>query len=659
MSRAALDINTHIDVFAELGAQSKTPRRRTIRQFAEQEIVIPNGKYQGRRFRCEYQPYAGLAFDQMDSGLFKTHVFTGPTQSGKTMSTFLIPLVHCLFELRETAVVGVPNLDMISDKWSEDIKPVIEATRFREYLPRKGRGSRGGTPQRIDFLNGASMRFMTGGGDDKTAAAFTARNLYVTETDGMDEAGETSREADRVSQLIGRTRAFGNLARIFMECTVSTRLGRTWREYEAGTASTIVFPCVHCGEYVRPEREDFHGWDQADNEIDAGERAYFACPKCAGVIDQAAREQMVKLCRLIHKGQTISADGVIEGPRPKTLTLGFRWSAFENMFLTLKDLASDAYKAATKEDTADAENSEKEQKQFVWCVPYDPPKIDISSLTLGNLMMRMHPEARGVVPDAAEFIVGAIDIGRHYLHWKIVAACPDGPRIVDYLISDCPSNFLGTEKAIFKTLEEIRELMIAGWPCGDRIVYPVVTLIDSGWMDDVVFSFIEKYGPPFWASKGLGQSLESPQRYVEPKATGNLVQHVGNHWHVVHLEEKNVLQVQMDADHWKHWLQDGLAIPVGQQGAITVYSQENPKNHRQWAAHMTSEKYSEKFDPGRGWIGKWEKTSQKRHNHWLDCGYMSGVALELARLMLAARGRRAPVAAAGVDSGDDSFVARR
>jgi hypothetical protein len=65
--------------------------------------------------------------------------------------------------------VRVPSLDMVKDKWEEDLLPAIEASsRYRDLLPRRGEGSRGGNVEsRVQFQNGATLRFMTGGGGDK------------------------------------------------------------------------------------------------------------------------------------------------------------------------------------------------------------------------------------------------------------------------------------------------------------------------------------------------------------------------------------------------------------------------------------------------------------------------------------------------------------
>jgi hypothetical protein len=134
-----------------------------MRQFAEEEIVIPDGPFFGRRFRCHRQPYSGLWFDAVDSGHWSRCVATGPTQSGKTLSCFVIPLLYHLFEQGETVICGLPDKDMAADQWREDILPAVEQSRYRDLLPRRGGGSRGGRVESLQLANGATLKFLAGG----------------------------------------------------------------------------------------------------------------------------------------------------------------------------------------------------------------------------------------------------------------------------------------------------------------------------------------------------------------------------------------------------------------------------------------------------------------------------------------------------------------
>ena len=333
-----------------------------MRQFAEQEVVLPEGPFAGRRFRCSRQPYTALWFDEVDSGRWSRCVATGPTQSGKTLCCFVIPILYHLLEVGETVICGLPDMDMAADKWRSDLLPVIERSRFRHLLPRTGGGSRGARlVETIRFGNGAVLKFMSGGGGDKSRAGFTSRVLVITETDGLDRPGNASRESDKVTQLEARTRAYGSAKRIYLECTVSTEQGRTWQEYIHGTQSRIVLPCSGCGGWVTPEREHLTGWQGAENRAAAQSTGAFSCPACGEIWSQGQRIDANQKAKLLHDGQSIDGGGIVSGPPPPTDTLGFRWSAVNNLFLTAGDLAADEWRAS---HAVDEENAEREMRQF-------------------------------------------------------------------------------------------------------------------------------------------------------------------------------------------------------------------------------------------------------------------------------------------------------
>src|SRR4051812_39795039 len=293
--------------------QARPRRLRSMRTFAEAEVVIPSGPFSGRRFRCNRQPYTGLWFDQIDSGRWSRCVATGPTQSGKTLSCFVIPLLYHLFELGETVICGLPDMDMAGDKWREDILPSVEQSRYRDLLPRKGGGSRGGRVESLQFANGATLKFMSGGGGDKSRAGFTARVVVVTETDGMDQPGATSRESDKITQLEARTRAYGSRKRVYLECTVSTERGRTWTEFFQGTRSRIALCCPHCRAWVSPEREHLIGWQEALSQAAARMAGAFGCPECGELWSEANRSDANAQCRLLHNGQYIDDANLVQG----------------------------------------------------------------------------------------------------------------------------------------------------------------------------------------------------------------------------------------------------------------------------------------------------------------------------------------------------------
>jgi phage terminase large subunit GpA-like protein len=599
--------------------QARPRRVRSMRQFAEDEIVIPEGPFAGRRFRCSRQPYTALWFNAVDSGLWCRHVATGPTQSGKTLACFIIPLLYHLFEIGETVICGLPDMDMAADKWREDILPVIERSAYRDLLPVRGGGSRGGRVESMQFRHGPTLKFMSGGGGDKSRAGFSSRAVMITETDGMDQPGRTSRESDKVSQLEARTRAYGSRKRIFMECTVSTEEGRTWAEYQQGTRSRIVLPCPHCAAWVTPEREHLVGWTDAASQQAAKQAATFICPECQAPWSEDQRRTANLGARLLHEGQSIDEAGVVSGPVPPTDTLGFRWSAVNNLFLSAGELAADEWRARR---SPDEENAEKEMRQFVWCIPVAPTKWQETSLEARELAGRVGSWDQGIVPTDCFKLTAAIDLGKYLSHWIVVAWSSRATgHVVDYGRIEVATSDLGVEPATLVALRNFRDMVTAGWPISEPEGKPRIperVWIDAGYMTDVVYAFCRETGLPFMPAVGRGAAQQYPQRYNRPTSTGSIVKAVGQGFHISYLKPERLKLVEVDADYWKTWVHQRLATPLDSPGAMTFF-RAPPQEHFALAKHLSAETKTEEFIAGRGVVTRWQRI--RRNNHWLDALY--------------------------------------
>lgn len=297
-------------------AEGCRPRRvRTLREFMEAEIRIPDGPHKGLRFSVSLQPYTALWMqahaDAIEgrSGL-NTFIGVGPTQSGKTLSMFVAPAMYHLFEIEESICCLVPDENMVNDKWKEDFLPAIQASRYASLLPTSGEGSRGGSvSDAVRFKNGTTLKFLTAGGDEKSVAGFTTRVLFVTELNKFGQLSSASAEGNRFAQAQGRLRAYGDRALTYAECTVDTEHGLVWNEYKNGTASRIAIPCGHCGEYVTLGREHLHGWEDAKNAVEATRLARWNCPECGVIWEPGEREKFAQGSVLVHGGQEIVRKG--------------------------------------------------------------------------------------------------------------------------------------------------------------------------------------------------------------------------------------------------------------------------------------------------------------------------------------------------------------
>ena len=617
MIRTAGPLRQSTDVWPDLWRRTmeaaRTPRIRTAYEFTRDEFIPHTGPFAYLPFDWRRQPFSRLLLDEYENRQWRRRIITGPSQTGKSLFGFVVPCMHHLFEQGDDVILGLPDMDMAKDKWERDIRPAIEASRYGSLLPTSGRGSRGGTPDSIVFRNGKTLKFMSGGGGDKSRAYFTARVVVVTETDGMDLSSETSREADKISQLETRTKAYGSRARIYLECTVSTAEGRTWREYQAGTCSKIVRPCPHCGGSVTPEREHLVGWQDADNKIEARDKAHFVCPACEMPWTEEERRAANLQGRLLHRGQSV-VDGEIVGDAPQTDTLGFRWTAADNHFVTAGDLGADEWVASR---AIDEENSQKAMCQFVWAMPPAPSLTHGEFLTEMALYARAYEWPRGTVPEGCDFLTIGVDVHKSRLYWVVVAWWKNATgHVVAYGFYESRSTEIGTEQGVFDALTALdRETLSAGWTwkgpqarVADRI------FVDSGWLPRPVYELTRGRQPRLFSTKGYGMGQRTMHQYSKPQKKGGAIVDIGENYHVVILDagsgrQNEVLYlIEFDADYWKTWATRRLTTGIGQPGAVTLF-RGKAGDHTDFVRQILAQK----INPD---TGKWEPVRQT--DHYLD-----------------------------------------
>ena len=593
-----------------------------MREFAEQEIVLPTGPDKDTRFTCERQPFTGLLFDAIDSGSWNRIVMLGPRQSGKTMAGFHIPSAFHLFEMRETVVQAIPTMEMSKDKWVQDFRPVLECTRYKDLLPTSGSGSRGGKVESITFRHGPTLKYMSGGGGDKRRAGFNTRVVIVTETDELDESGGTSREADKITQIENCIVSFADNTMIYMECTVTTTKGRTWREYKSSTESRIATPCPHCHHHVTLGRNDLRGWQDAETEEQARRQGHFKCPKCDERWSDADRIASVRAGKLLHRGQTITRSGKIRGKPPETRTLGFRWSAADNLFWTPGYIAAREWRARRDPDE---ENAEKEMCQFVWALPYEPPEVDMTPLRVDQLQRRTHAAPRGMVPAGVDCLTAYADLGKFLLHWMAIGWQYSGRGfIVDYGRIEIATDDFGVERATMIALQEYRDRMLAGFArSDDEPMVPQFAWIDSAWADtrDVVYQFCRGIpGDRFLPTIGRGETQRRMRKYNRPSKKSHRIIHIGEEYHFALVPAIGLFLVEINSDYWKSWVHERLACPIESPTALTFFA-ATPNEHMRVCRHITAERQIEEYNPGKG-VGpfvRWEQV--RRANHWLDTLY--------------------------------------
>jgi len=521
---------------------AREPRRRSLAEFAEQEIIVPKGPAPGR-FRMDRQPFARLFFAEIESGRWTEINVVGCVQSGKTLIGFVIITLYHLFEIKEAVICGVPKEDIAKSKWLEYIRPVIAGSRYAAHIPLSGEGSKeGARVVSIYFGNGASLRFMSGGGGDAARASETARVVVITETSKMDVRAATSQESNKVTQLKARTKAFDAAARVYMESTPTVDEGLAWHNHLQGSQSKICLPCPHCKAWVVPtdtpaDRETLVGWKEAKDAMEAKDNGTFACPHCKTAWTEEQRRRANLAAVLIHKGQKIEkavdrrpkaeetpdlqptastptassvpipgTEYVIVGAMPRTRMLGFRWSAINNMLRSAGSMAAEEWSAAQAVDEDDAMRA---IHQNLWTLPYKPEMSESGALIAENVQQRVRRLPRGVAADETTALSVGIDLGKYRAYYVVLGRStteavdqrlkaegksvlqptayslqPVSYHVVEYGCLHIASPDLGLEKATLTALREFRDRCAAGWPkpSGGTIV-PLQVWIDTNYAD--------------------------------------------------------------------------------------------------------------------------------------------------------------------------------
>lgn len=670
-----------IDEIRWLLSASRAQRIRPIRQFAEEEVIIPEGLHEGTKYRADTLPWQRLYLDEIDSGHWSRFVLTACVQGGKTLVGWVIPILWHIFEWKENFGCGVPSMEQAGDKWRLELLPAIDASpKFRALKPTHGKGSKGGKFEAAEFRHGPTLKFLSGHGGDDKRSSITLGGSAVTEADRLDSGGEASREAAPIYQIEARAASFGDDARFYAECTSTITSGFVAREREAGSCSSIMCPCPHCGEYVCPEREHLVGWQHAEHELDARASAAWICPHCAVILSEEERRTMNERAKVVHRGQRIDRDGVIYGPRPATRTLGFRANAFNNLLWSAAYVAGQEWLAAHDKDQ---ESAEKKLKQWYWALAVEPNAIDVTPLELEDVLGRQQEKlTRGVVPPGTFHVSGAADIRKTQIHYVVIAWWRDKAgqvhgHVVDLGIVPVDSAKFGIKVALVKGLRVLRDSILepgyreAG---SDRTWRPGWFFIDAYWFGGAVRTFcresqklgIKRYMPSF----GRGLSAEQGRgRYQHPLDTTAKKPHIGEEFYVAWGEKWAMHHAIVNADNWKTFVREAFATPADQAGSLAIYEATTEDELRlvnQFAKQIVAEKAQEIVVAERGVQVVYINTSN-RPNHFGDAtynacasGHLCGVRIgEPESVIIDAATRPAPPEPLTMPDGRPYFITNR
>ena len=570
---------------------------------------------------------------------------SGPSQSGKTLSTFVIPTLRDVIALRLNTVIGFPEADMASDKWDTDFRPTFdESPRLRRLLPKTGPGSRGGRIRdRITLENGVDLKIMTSGGQDTGKAGFTSPRVRVTEAAAWSNSGETSMEANPLRQLKARMKAFKrNDPRrcLFVEGTLTVEEELPWSargsdddERLISSRSRLLSPCPHCGEWIAPGRESLVGWQDAESEDQAANESVWLCPMCSGAITNEQRYESVAHCKLVHYGQSIDKHGDIVGPTPPTSTLWFHWIAWDNLLRDIADFAVAEWEAAQiEEGTEEFENAEKELCQFDFSIPYKSKLADNEPLKATVIRKKTDEWPRNILPPDTRFLTVGVDVGDWTGWWFAIAWRVCGllhcPGYGAFDVKRNPSDDVETRliAAMHDFADSYCESGVA-LEGSDGLVIPDQVWCDIGYLPDTMAEFIRARGKFFEnryrGCRGRGGSVKRGEQYTHPKRISQSKPRIGTQWYMEPNHKRRIPEITFNADYWKLFVHYRLRAEKGKKGSLSFFRADTKNEHAKVSNHLANEQFVKRWEPGKGLIEEWVKTGD---NHWLDAAAMACAA---------------------------------
>lgn len=623
---------------------AKAARFRSYEQWAFDEIILSSGPFRNHRLRPHYQPFFALLAREMSSNRWRRFAITGCVQSGKTLSTWVGPASHALFELRKDVICGIPTQALAWKKFAQEMRPMILRTRYRDLLPTAGLGSRGGQFESVTFGNGATLTFMSG--DLKQTKSLTAPIVIITEVNTIDQPSPVRTEADPITQMEARSLAFEDRARLYLEGVVTVPTGRISVEIAQGSASRLVKQCRACRQWVTPGRDHLMGHQEALSESQARASAYWQCPVCSAHWDDAERRAMIQEMKLVHRGQTIDENGTIHGPLPDTDTLGFRWNAFDNNFWSTGRIALEEWRVARRiENDLSADRG---VRQYWWAEEVEGPELEEITVSASKLADRIVRIPRGVVPAWCRYLTIGVDVHRKHLDWVAIAWRQDGAsHVVNYGVHEThwDAFSVSIEQGIVTGLDELAEVVLAGFAHEGQ---STPRIPDAIWVDarykgpEAVYPWMKKRADPkrFAPTLGYGAGSNDPRfRRYRPQTKLSLqVREIGPGYHVSWHPTHRLSVVEIDANHAKTFLHERLAthleyaeewkaagqpLPPPTPGAMTVFL-DSIRGHKGFFAQLTAERAHSEFIPGKGESTIWEVISHR--NHALDAAAIASAA---------------------------------
>lgn len=545
-------------------------------------------------------------------GRYRRFTLLGDTQSGKSW-TMQVVLFFVLCELKADILYGLQDMRAASDAWTQKLRPAMQASGLRRFLPTSGAGSGGGTDVDTILTEGGGAMLFNGAGGHRKHGGIDGRSVPYIFDDELDTL-----PMEVVNKNEARADAFWRAARRFRASTIKDdEDSHIVASYNQGIQLHLEYRHPGCGRFTPLAPEQFRIGDAATDKT-AAATARIACARCAAMIADDERQAMLGGDAVpVAAGQDVEADGTVVGDPPDSSIASLLWTCFDNFQKPMSEMAMKRRQAEAEAVAGrTAALTDHYHDDLVQVAPVRLREEDIDASALASRSAAA-TYSRGIVPAAARFLTFAVDQQKRLLVWKVKAYDMDGRRwSVDWgNVPICAPRIEPTPEQRMEALAAVALIAERGWPRQDStdILRPVHSGVDVADWPDIAERFMR--GRRGWvAIHGAGADMSKKLRKGSGKKVGEM-----HGWYVV-IEYDKPRQWRVlwpESDSVKKEVSQSFARVINAPGSSMIPAGLGP--HDDLVRHLTAERWQYSKDLKRhAWIKVGQYNDLWDDNYYCD-----------------------------------------
>ena len=493
--------------------------------WAEKHRVFPKTNPEPGPFRARRAPWVKTITETVTHPAVRTAVLVQGAQTSKTDGV-LLPCAFWAVDLKKKPVAYYgPTRELVHRIVERRIEPVIADTPHLAAAVASKHDDRNWTK----LLSGVPFVF----GWTGSSSSLRQESFFLVLVDDTDAMRVLRGEGHPWNLAKARIRAYpGGTAiaastptegRVDVEVDEASGIERwkpappeavssfIWREWQTGTRREWTWPCPVCKTWFVP-RSKHLVWDGRDDPEAALASARLKCPACGEKLHDHQKRAMNDKGLFTAPGEVPLPDGTVENPVPPHAAESFHVNGLCSNFAgsTWGVIAHDVAKARLEGEPGKEQAEVNVAFGECWGAAGEAPSVEL-------VRSRMRDYVRGQVRPHCARLFGGVDIGKREIWWVVRGFGPGWTSdLVDYGRLDGWTGDPDGQPWVWAKLAEVMRA-----ERGEDRVPVTRVMVDSRFLQDVVYRFCREQWPLFWPSAGGGTIRVSwKESYVDHDAKG-------------------------------------------------------------------------------------------------------------------------------------------